>query len=52
MIRNLVAVLALMLTTYAGGVLANDDETAAKNIVFVILDDLRFDGLGLSLIHI
>ena len=46
MTRNLVAVLALLLTTYAGGVLANDDETAAKNIVFVILDDLRFDGLG------
>ena len=46
MIRNLVAVLVLLLTTYAGGVLANDNETAAKNIVFVILDDLRFDGLG------
>ena len=46
MIRNLVAVLVLMLTPYAGAVLANDDETTARNIVFVILDDLRFDGLG------
>ena len=46
MCRNLGIVLVLVLLVNSESVLAQNTAKTAKNIVFIILDDLRFDGLG------
>ena len=46
MCRSLGIVLVLVLLVNSESVLAQNTAKTAKNIVFIILDDLRFDGLG------
>ena len=46
MTRLLIVALGLVVTANSEPALGENNEATAKNIIFVILDDLRFDGLG------
>ena len=46
MTRLLIVALGLVVTLNSEPALGENNDATAKNIVFVILDDLRFDGLG------
>ena len=46
MTRLLIVALGLVFTANSEPALGENNEATAKNIIFVILDDLRFDGLG------
>ena len=46
MTRLLIVALGFVFTANSELALGENNEATAKNIIFVILDDLRFDGLG------
>ena len=46
MLKKVGITVALTIVANIGIASAKDDHVSARNIVFVIVDDLRFDGLG------
>ena len=46
MLKKVGITVALSIVANIGIASAKDDHVSARNIVFVIVDDLRFDGLG------